>query len=132
MLKPKLFIIQICLLFPCFGFAQQSIGYRDFRSVDSLSRSIEYENDIYKLTKDLTDPFPEQLLKVRAIFIWITEHISYDYKFINKEQMIKDRENNYIKSILKKKKGICDGYARLFKRMCDIAGIRSEIIQGYT
>lgn len=147
MVRQNLFIILISILIPCYGFAQQAIAGRDFTRVDSFSRSIRYNKNIYELTKELTNPYPEQLFKVRAIFIWITNNIRYDYKFFNKgkeiktpacksgmncEQLMRDWENAYLKKILKKKKGICDGYARLFKRMCDIAGIRSEIINGYT
>jgi transglutaminase/protease-like cytokinesis protein 3 len=95
----------------------------------------------------LTQPFSEDIVKARAIFIWITDNIRYDYKFYNKgkevqppqcksgmncEQLLIDWENKYLRKIIKKRKAICDGYARLFKKMCGIAGIRSEIISGYT
>ena len=33
--------------------------------------------------------------------------------------------------VLKKREAVCDGYARLFKILCDYAGLRSEIITGY-
>lgn len=147
MLQPKLFLLLIPLLLPRLVCGQQAPSDRNFTKVDSLARTIRYENDIYKLTKELTNPYTEQLLKARAIFIWITENIRYDYKFFNKdkeiqppeckpgvncEQLFRDWENNYLKKVLKKKKAICDGYARLFKKMCDITGIRNEIIVGYT
>ena len=127
---------------PCHAFSQH-----DFYKVDSVARSIKYDNDIYKLTKDLTNPYEEQVFKVRSIFIWITDNIKYDYEFINKEkelkypecateagcaQMMREWELNYLKKVLKNKKAICDGYSRLFQKMCEIAGIRSEIIAGYT
>jgi len=35
------------------------------------------------------------------------------------------------KRVLQKKAAVCDGYSRLFKTLCDYAGIRSEIITGY-
>lgn len=129
------------------SYSQQKFDNLDFKSIDSISRTIKYENDIYKLTNDLSISYQQDILKVRAIFIWITDNIKYDYKFINKGKEIKrpdcegvvdctsktnEWENNYLKKILKKKKGICDGYARVFKKMCDIAGIKSEIVSGYT
>ena len=119
----------------------------DYSSIDSIARTVKYNGDIYVLTKTLTAAYPEKLAKTRAIFIWITENIAYDYKFINKKKSIKgpvyktganydailqDWENEYLRKILKRKKAICDGYATLFKSMCTIAGIRAEVINGYT
>ena len=33
--------------------------------------------------------------------------------------------------VLRKRVAVCDGYSKLFKSLCDHAGIRSEIINGY-
>jgi hypothetical protein len=41
-------------------------------------------------------------------------------------------EKKYLLEVLKKKKAVCQGYAMLFKKMCDITGIKSDIIAGYT
>ena len=127
-------------------FSQSNFNSIDFGSVDSLARSIKYENDLVKLTKELITPYSDNISKVRALFIWITENIQYDYKFVNKGKEVKapdcntnincaatlkEWENAYIKKVLEKKKGVCDGYSRLFKKMCDIAGIESEIVSGY-
>ncbi len=147
MISPKYLLIFLSWFSPLFFFAQQPKSNADFSQVDSFSRTVKYKNDIYKLTNELTKPYPEQLLKTRAIFIWITHNIRYDYKFYNKgkeikipkcksekncDQLLAEWENKYLKKIIKKGKGICDGYARLFKKMCDIADIKSEIISGYT
>jgi hypothetical protein len=140
-LSPLLLLLSIPLL------AQPLQAQEDFASVDSFARTIKYHKDIYRLTKELTNPYAEDLLKTRSIFIWITDNISYDYRLYNSERGIKQPicrtgrncdevylnwEKKYLNKILQKKKGICDGYARLFKKMCDIAGIKSEIIIGYT
>jgi transglutaminase/protease-like cytokinesis protein 3 len=39
-------------------------------------------------------------------------------------------ETKYIDKVLKKKKAVCQGYSMLFKKMCDIAGLKSEIVTG--
>lgn len=102
------------------------------------------------LTRELTDPYSEQLHKARAIFKWITENIRYDYKYYNryyykgkepKTYKCKDDidceakkivwATKYVDKILRKKKAVCQGYSMLFKKMCDIAGLTSEIIPGY-
>ena len=147
MLGLKPFLILAAFLFPVLLFSQQPKTNNNFLSVDSIAKTVKYKNDIYSLTKELTSSYSEQLLKLRAIFIWVTDNIRYDYKFYNKhkepkipeckagmncEQMLKEWEIKYISKVLKKGKGVCDGYSRLVKKMCDIAGIKAEIISGYT
>ncbi|WP_431209281.1 transglutaminase domain-containing protein [Puia sp. P3] len=123
----------------------------DLLSVDSFVTTVKYRNDLTALTKDLTDPYPQQLLKARAIFKWITDNIVYDRRDYNRHELkgkerksLKCRndedctakmqawETRYIDRVLRKKKAICQGYAMLFKRMCDIAGLRAEFVPGYT
>jgi Transglutaminase-like domain len=122
-----------------------------FASVDSLAKQIIYRGHLDSLTSALTKPYQEQILKGRAIFKWITENIRYDYKCYDKYTYAgKDPktykcsddkecapkkiawEINYINKVLRKKKAVCAGYAMLFKKMCDLAGLRSEIISGYS
>ncbi|MGN6419453.1 MAG: transglutaminase domain-containing protein, partial [Pseudobacter sp.] len=127
--------------------AQTAASKQDFAQVDSLARTIKYKSDLHKLTKDLCSPYSEDILKVRAIFIWITDNIQYDYKFVNEEKEIKvpdcssgahcqmlwqEWERKYLAKILKKKSAICDGYTRLLRKMCSLEGIKAEIIGGYS
>ncbi|MES2773703.1 MAG: transglutaminase domain-containing protein [Bacteroidota bacterium] len=115
-----------------------------------MATTVVYDGDIYQLTKMLTDSFPMQVVKARAIFRWIAENISYDFQFYNKyhetdkeQPTYKCRgaedcaikkiewETSYLSKVLKKKKAVCQGYAMLFQKMCTIAGLKSEIIPGY-
>jgi hypothetical protein len=130
--------------------AQSKIDSLDFNDVDSFVLSVNYDNDIVKLAKDLGDPYAEDIYKVRAIFKWITNNIEYDYRFINSGKELKTPdceyeyenendcieetrvwENNYLKKILQRKKAIADGYAKLFKKLCDLNYIQSKVIMGY-
>ncbi len=146
---PRLTILYtiLFLFFPVCLFSQPINTVTDFSSVDSAARTVKYKNDISQLTNDLVKPYSRPLFQVRAIFIWITENIRYDYKFMNKGkeikipdckpgidcgQMLIEWENNYLKQVIRQGKAVCDGYARLFRKMCDIAGIRSSVISGYT
>lgn len=98
------------------------------------------------LAKKLTAPLQTELEKVRAIFRWITHHIAYRTK-VNYRHALASRYNTdepadtdtvfkslnrrVAESVLQKGEAVCDGYSRLFKTLCDAAGIRSEIITGY-
>lgn len=123
----------------------------NFSSVDSFVKIVKYKGNLDSLTKRLTAPYSEQLFKARAIFKWVTENIRYDFKYYNKYNYkgkepktykCRDSEDceakkiaweiKYIDKVLRKKKAVCQGYSMLFKKMCDIARLRSEVIAGYT
>ncbi|HEY4289250.1 MAG TPA: transglutaminase-like domain-containing protein [Puia sp.] len=129
------------LLLPAILFPQD--GTSKFLAVDSFVTTGKYRNDLPLLTKELTSPYSEQLFKARAIFKWITNNIGYDYRYYNKYNYkrrepktyeCEDDEDceakkmaweiRYIDRVLKKKTAVCHGYSKLFKRMCDIAGVR--------
>ena len=139
----------LSLLISIVSFSQQAPSR--FSSVDSFAITVKYKGSLDSLTKQLTAPHSEQLFKARAVFKWITENIGYDYNFFNKYYYkgkdpktyeCRDDEDceakktawqtKYIDKVLRKKKAVCYGYAMLFKRMCDIAGLKSEVIPGYT
>lgn len=116
------------------------------RKVDSFVLTVKYENDYIKLARDLTGPFLMDIDKVRAIFKWITNNISYDFRFFNSGKDIQQPEcsdkydcagitraweNDYLKKILKSRKAVCDGYARLFQKLCELNHLQTEIIPGY-
>ena len=140
-------LILFILLSPIVAFSQKSA---DISLVDRFAVTVKYKNDLTVLTKELTNPYSEQFFKARAIFKWITDNIRYDYKYFNKynykgkepktfkckddKQCEAKRivwEIKYIDKVLLKKKAVCQGYAMLFKKMCDIAGLKSEFITGY-
>jgi hypothetical protein len=93
--------------------------------------------------------------KARAIFDWITENISYyrmdvatgqkknkialaasrtqveTAEFLSDTSALPDLTDRVAGKVLKDRKAVCEGYARLFKSLCDHAGLRAEIITGY-
>lgn len=120
-------------------------GDTDYSAIDNRARNTPYNGDLKQLVSELTTDCTSQIEEARAIFVWITHNISYDYKAYNKgkgkpfrckgkncnEKLIK-WENKHIERTLRKKKAVCSGYSALFKRMCDYAGIQSSVISGYT
>lgn len=94
----------------------------------------------------LTTAYTTDLQKVRSIFRWITENIAYKttgrYKkpvpvknvFYEEDEdtgALKPLNLRVAENVLRKREAVCDGYARLFKTLCDYAGIPSEIITGF-
>jgi hypothetical protein len=103
-------------------------------TVDSLS---------YKLTRN----YSTELEKVRAIFSWIAQNISYNTFILGSSgryaanrfvpdpiDTVSEWKSAYemtAQRVVQRKYAVCDGYAKLFKTLCDYAGIRSELVTGY-
>lgn len=116
--------------------AQQKVGaeYSSFRT-DNLSPR--------ELAIKLTQSKSTEYEKVRSIFEWITENISYRSQQFSRRNassfQIEDDTSAILKPlnervseiVLRNKLAVCDGYARLFKTLCDFAGIRAEIVTGF-
>jgi transglutaminase/protease-like cytokinesis protein 3 len=106
-------------------------------NVDSL------EGLAIKLTTGLTN----DRQKVDAIFYWVIDNIEYDYESLSKPRPYPEfnieptfdtveyhrlYNESVANFVLQRKKGICDGYSRLFKSLCNNAGIQCEIVNGKT
>jgi len=123
----------------------QSAEPVSFENENDISQ-VKYKGELSELVLELTKNSKTELEKARAIFVWITSNISYDYKLFNKNKRskhfkCKDKyecdlklqkwNNKILQRILNKKKAICSGFSDLFKKMCDIAGIEAIVIEGY-
>jgi transglutaminase/protease-like cytokinesis protein 3 len=98
------------------------------------------------LSRALTQSYDTDLEKVRSIFRWITEHVSYKVRgpiYMRRPApvyhddpddtaaVLKPLTERVALNVFKRREAVCDGYAKLFKTLCDYAGIPSEIINGY-
>src|SRR6266487_1722303 len=133
-----LLILMINLAFP----QAQSVN---FNSIDSKEIETASPATLAKLLiiNDTTDR-----QKVRSIFKWVTDNIAYNVKsFQNRGRassadywleadddtsvVLKPLNERVAEMVLKRRTAVCDGYSRLFKTLCDYAGIRCETITGY-
>ena len=141
--KMKLLLVIFSLFVSNLSFAQRS--NIDFSSIDYRVRLID-DTNIDSLAQKLVVPYTNDLLRVRAIFRWITENISYKtfsrfkkiaflkstyYDFEDDTGALKPLTRRVAENVLIKREAVCNGYTRLFKALCDAAGIRSEIIIGF-
>jgi hypothetical protein len=126
----------------CSFIAHSQSRFIDFRNIDW---EVQY---IDALTPDslafkLTSPYRTGLEKVRAIFGWVTQNISYNTGILNpvRNRIFDNRADTATEwksademtacQVLRRRVAVCEGYARLFKTLCHYAGIRSEVINGY-
>jgi hypothetical protein len=131
----------LMLLFCCcacvFTTAQQMQSHAEYTAVSSDNISPR------ELAEQLTAGQRSEYDKVRSIFDWITENIGYrslQYSRRNSNPVVIDEDTSAIlkplnervaEIVLRNRLAVCDGYARLFKTLCDHADIRAEIVTGF-
>ena len=116
-----------------------------FNAIDGTVRSID-DTRPDLLAQKLTAPYHTDTEKVRSIFRWITENIAYAtrpqngrprssrrYKPIPMDSLLalKTVDEIVAYTVLQNRIAVCNGYARLFKMLCQYAGIRAELVTGY-
>jgi hypothetical protein len=136
----KLAFILILLIAPA-AFAQQR--QVSFGEIDDRARSIDAAPPA-ELAYALTSNYTTEREKLRSIFTWITDHISYRVKknyagrslnvqHLNFKDSLQWKSGNdfMAETVLQNRSAVCDGYTRLFKTLCDYAGLRSAVITGF-
>ena len=136
-------ILSILLFLPLCIYSQQRQD--NFYAIDMKVSSIPVSK-ADTLAKQLASLGKTDREKVRAIFRWITEHIDYNVNPISygkksSRQFYKEPEDTsailpsldqrVAAKVLNTGVAFCEGYSRLFKALCDHAGIKAEIIFGY-
>ncbi len=101
----------------------------DFKVVDDFINSVGPLDTLNTGTISfiLTKNFPDSKDKVRAIFNWITKHITLDIKAARNS----DNEKISTDLVLKTRKANAAGYAALFQDMCSVVKIRCLTVDGY-
>jgi hypothetical protein len=139
----KVFFVTFLIGLTSSLYSQKSV---DFSHVDWKVLSVEAAAPD-TLAHWLTSSYKTDLEKARAIFRWIAENISYNAKGPYKQHfkplkyhkedtydtstVLKSLDERVAEIVLTRKLAVCDGYARLFKTLCDYAGLKSEVITGF-
>lgn len=137
------FLIWVWALLPLCLAAQTSA------TPDEHALSVKYRGDVVRLSRELTEPFPEQADKVRAISRWMAENITYDWRLANRieagkanipsfkcqprincEEAKRNFNDKLVAKTLSSGKGVCQHYALVFEEMCNMSGITSTIVKG--
>jgi hypothetical protein len=77
----------------------------------------------------LVNGVSDRFSRVKILHDWICDNIAYDTQMYFNDRWITDQD---FVSVLIKKKAVCSGYSSLFIKMCQLAGIESIRIQGYS
>lgn len=129
-----------CLYFAAFGLSLFGQGWSDkhFRKVDRYANQTPNEMAVSLplLANYLVKEFDNEEDKLRAIYIWIANHIKYDdtaFLHAHNFYVLNEGQENKQSAevVLREKIGLCEGYANLLKALCRQVGIRAEIVIGY-
>jgi len=115
---------------------------QDYERIDAtIMLYPEQPESAEQLSKFITRDFFTEEDKVRAIYSWIILNIAYDpeeYKQFNftfknyrerneKEEILREK---IIKRTLQKGVAVCEGYAMLFEKLCELQGITNYLVRG--
>lgn len=104
----------------------------EYQIIDNASKKVPYSlTSSSTIALELTKNFNTDIEKTRAIYIWITHNISYDYALLeNLPEYTSPKD--IVKYVLKKRTGICQHYSDLFLDMTQSIGLETFLILGYT
>ncbi len=94
-----------------------------------LNHAISYTNEkveAAELCKYLALKINNDFEKAEILFYWVSQNIDYD---VAKYLAISDEIKEY--DILEVRKGICQDYAELYKKLCDLMKIECYVISGF-
>lgn len=102
---------------------------RDFSHVDAHAARFPRHTvtSLDNLAYDLTEPFPYETEKARAIFTWMHHNIAYDAEsFLSGNLRAASAESTLASGL-----AVCDGYAGLFKSLAERVGMQTHRVVGH-
>lgn len=90
------------------------------------------EVTLKKLVAALIDGSSDPFIRVKRIHDWITLRIAYDANLLQRLASGRHPQGSIeVYTLLRYRRTNCAGFARLFRSMCRLAGIKSVIINGW-
>jgi hypothetical protein len=117
------------------AFSQSKKSSANDGSYARVDKLMQLKNDsltsISSIAGFINASFPSEYDKIRAIFYWITQNISYApelmYSFTNS-----DDRSKLARDVFDNRSGVCIGYAVLFDTLCKLTNVNSFIVLGST
>ena len=96
-----------------------------------------------ELSKFITRDFKTDEAKIRAIYTWLIQNVAYnpaEYKLFNysfknyRERNVKEEKTRrqIINHTLQTGSAVCEGYAMVFEKLCQLQGIDNYLVRGDT
>jgi hypothetical protein len=112
----------------------QQIGICQTANLDAEAAAIpeNYCSSVDVLAAYIKQNFSTDTGRIRAIYVWIVNHISYDVKRLHDRDKYPDMPPQTVADVLATRSAVCQGYSDLFVALCKGAGINAIEVGGYT
>ena len=120
------FSILVIINFPQTIYSQQKNHYPDSVIIPEAS-CVSVDNLSFYIKQN----FATDTAKIKAIYSWITNNITYDVasmEDIKSNALIKPQ---LVADVLTMRKAVCQGYSELFTALCKNVGINALVVSGY-
>ena len=135
--------VGVILVF-CSSVLQAQKPAANFNSIDWQVQEVRAASPD-SLAWKLTAAYTTELEKVRAIYSWICQNVRYNVEIywplsmrrpfkaepIDTTSEWKPADEMVAQKVLRRGVAVCDGYSRLFKVLCQYAGIDAVVLNGY-
>lgn len=125
-------ILMAVLLILCF-FHLNAQDNNELKAADVIAMNApdSCQTSVSSLGRYFSSAFKSQKLRARAIFTWTTLNITYDV--LNMDRVNTTTPfNELVDNTMQTHIAVCQGFASVFKALCDACGITSYIVNGYT
>lgn len=102
----------------------------ELSETDKKVIAIKSGGDTDKLHAAIVEIASSKAEQVRAFYVWIAHHISYDVPESKNPQLNPVKQEPA--TVLKSAKAVCHGYSRLFQELCTKSEIPCLLVNGYT
>jgi len=126
MIKIFFFFLLLCTL--------QLNSYAQDKEIDTKAASISDVNSasVDALISYIKQNFTSETDRIRAIYIWITNHINYDFSRVLEREKNKGNPPQTVAEVLTTRNAVCQGYSELFAALCKGVDINAIVVGGYT
>jgi len=105
----------------------------ELKAADILAMNVpdSCQGSAGSLGRYFSSAFKSRTYRARAIYTWTALNISYDVANMGKTNAATPF-NELVDNTMRTRIAVCQGYASLFKALCDSCGIKAYIVNGYT
>jgi len=114
--------------------ALEQTSFCQNKNIDAEATSIPEANctSVDGLAAYIKQNFATDTARIRVIYVWIANHISYDLKRLLDREKNLDIPPQTVADVLTTRTAVCQGYSELFVALCKAVGINAVEVGGYT
>ena len=112
----------------------RQISFCQNKNIDAEATSIPETNcaSVDALAAYIKHNFATDTARMRAIYVWIANHISYDVKRLLDREKNPDMPPQTVADVLVTRTAVCQGYSDLFVALCKAVDLNAMEVSGYT